>query len=418
MAVTRPLKEGSVTTYQQKVAAGFPDILASEVDADLDTIYAAWNGGVGTANLIDGSVTTAKLAANLQTWQTSAGNPITPIDATKNVAVLGDASWGTFALGSTTIKTRLQHTNTQGVAALTSNKPFLTTGGQDDATKPSWTFTLNPFTDAAVIGRAPAGSGSVASLLTLDATGQLTLPTSGANNPVIFGSRTAKGRLISNGGGDVVYLSCNAALNPAASAWVQDNAAAPSWLVSPDTSADGFKVIRLAAGGALTVPLTLDATGLLTLLGSVKPLDVMCTGSTAGLRCQNVGTMAGDGYSNRIAFGWNGTLQARVDSTALGSVNITPPSDARLKINVQEDVPGLAAVRALRPVSFEYDQSQRAIGFEAGRLYGLLAQEAQAVVPLIVEDDGSEEHMLSIDYRRLVPILLRAVQELAAMVAP
>jgi hypothetical protein len=63
MAVTRPLKEGSVTTYQAKVAAGFPDILASEMDADLDTIYAAWNGGVATANLVDGSVTTPKLAA-------------------------------------------------------------------------------------------------------------------------------------------------------------------------------------------------------------------------------------------------------------------------------------------------------------------------------------------------------------------
>jgi hypothetical protein len=62
MAVTRPPKEGSVTTYQQKVALGFPDILASEMDADLDTIYAAWNGNVGTANLVDGSVTTAKLA--------------------------------------------------------------------------------------------------------------------------------------------------------------------------------------------------------------------------------------------------------------------------------------------------------------------------------------------------------------------
>jgi hypothetical protein len=62
MALTRPLKEGSVTTYQQKVALGFPDILASEMDADLDTIYAAWNGNVGTANLIDGAVTTPKLA--------------------------------------------------------------------------------------------------------------------------------------------------------------------------------------------------------------------------------------------------------------------------------------------------------------------------------------------------------------------
>ncbi len=68
MATQRPLKEGSVRTYQEKVALGFPDILASEVDADLDTIYAAWNGAlpanaVDTTQLADGAVTTPKLAA-------------------------------------------------------------------------------------------------------------------------------------------------------------------------------------------------------------------------------------------------------------------------------------------------------------------------------------------------------------------
>ena len=59
----RPLKEGSVRTYQAKVGLGFADILASEADADLDTIYAAWNGGISTAELGDGAVTSAKLAA-------------------------------------------------------------------------------------------------------------------------------------------------------------------------------------------------------------------------------------------------------------------------------------------------------------------------------------------------------------------
>jgi hypothetical protein len=56
----RPVKEGSVRTYQEKVGLGFVDILASEMDADLDTIYAAWNGGTG--NLADLAVTTPKLA--------------------------------------------------------------------------------------------------------------------------------------------------------------------------------------------------------------------------------------------------------------------------------------------------------------------------------------------------------------------
>jgi hypothetical protein len=62
--IPRPPKQGNVTTYVQKVAAGFSRILAGEMDADLDTIYAAWNGGADTVNLRDGCVTSAKLAAD------------------------------------------------------------------------------------------------------------------------------------------------------------------------------------------------------------------------------------------------------------------------------------------------------------------------------------------------------------------
>jgi hypothetical protein len=60
--IQRPTKEGSVRTYQEKVGLGYVDILASEMDADLDTIYAAWNGGADAINIKDGSITTAKLA--------------------------------------------------------------------------------------------------------------------------------------------------------------------------------------------------------------------------------------------------------------------------------------------------------------------------------------------------------------------
>jgi hypothetical protein len=73
MAVTRPLKEGSVTTYQQKVALGFPDILASEMDADLDTIYAAWNGGVNTGDIVNGAVTLGKIGPGAVRGTPSAG---------------------------------------------------------------------------------------------------------------------------------------------------------------------------------------------------------------------------------------------------------------------------------------------------------------------------------------------------------
>jgi hypothetical protein len=62
--IQRPTKQGNATTYQGKVAAGYTKILASEVDADLDLIYSAWNQGVDTVNIVDGSITGAKLAPN------------------------------------------------------------------------------------------------------------------------------------------------------------------------------------------------------------------------------------------------------------------------------------------------------------------------------------------------------------------
>src|SRR5262247_401716 len=62
--IPRPPKQGNTASYVAKVAAGYTKILAGEVDADFDTIYNAWNTGTDTANLKDGSVTSAKLAAD------------------------------------------------------------------------------------------------------------------------------------------------------------------------------------------------------------------------------------------------------------------------------------------------------------------------------------------------------------------
>ena len=62
--IPRPPKQGNYMTYVAKVAAGYPHILAGEMDADLDTIYGAWNAGADTVNIRDGAVTSAKLAAD------------------------------------------------------------------------------------------------------------------------------------------------------------------------------------------------------------------------------------------------------------------------------------------------------------------------------------------------------------------
>jgi len=60
--IQRPTKQGNATTYQGKVAAGYTTILASEMDADLDLLYSAWNQGVDGSNIQPGVITGNMLA--------------------------------------------------------------------------------------------------------------------------------------------------------------------------------------------------------------------------------------------------------------------------------------------------------------------------------------------------------------------
>jgi hypothetical protein len=84
--IQRPLKEGSVRTYQEKVGLGFVDILASEMDADLDTIYAAWNSTGGVTDSMIASVGWNKLsggtvAAGGDLAGSTYPNPVIGVDA-------------------------------------------------------------------------------------------------------------------------------------------------------------------------------------------------------------------------------------------------------------------------------------------------------------------------------------------------
>src|SRR5262249_33751995 len=124
-------------------------------------------------------------------WSVS-GTTVTPTDATKTVTIPGaPAASGTIILGTPTSKGRLQINNTLAAAhlALTTNRDMLT-GTQDDATRPSWQLAINSFGDNMYVQRAPAGSTSPTSLLTLDSLGMLSVP--GYSTPITYGSRTAK----------------------------------------------------------------------------------------------------------------------------------------------------------------------------------------------------------------------------------
>jgi hypothetical protein len=103
-----------------------------------------------------------------------------------------------------------------------------------------------------------------------------------------------------------------------------------------------------------------------------------------------------------------GTMTLSVDAN--GGI-IRTSSDARLKNNVHDITYGLETIIQLRPVFFEWNDHKR---FGTGRQVGMIAQEVRALVPEVVSACLDEIGTLSLDYVKIVPILIKSVQELSA----
>jgi hypothetical protein len=195
--IQRPTKQGNATTYQGKVAAGYTTILASEVDADLDLMYSAWNQGVDTTNIKDGSITGSKLAAgavgsreiadgSIQTVDIGAGQVTTPIIADGAVTpgkmagggVMGGDLTGSYPNPSlSTIQSGQVAFGHGGRAAAITGwmEVSINEAGVPgaNASQPSWILRFDALNDAFVVLRAPPGPGAYVNVATIDHLGQL-----------------------------------------------------------------------------------------------------------------------------------------------------------------------------------------------------------------------------------------------------
>jgi hypothetical protein len=72
--IQRSIKRGDVRKFDESYNKGFKSAQASEVDADFDALYDAWN--FGTINVADGSVTTGKIADGAVTGDKLASNSV------------------------------------------------------------------------------------------------------------------------------------------------------------------------------------------------------------------------------------------------------------------------------------------------------------------------------------------------------
>ena len=103
----------------------------------------------------------------------------------------------------------------------------------------------------------------------------------------------------------------------------------------------------------------------------------------------------------------------RQDTTVVGSVTVTASatayntsSDYRLKEDLQ-DFKGLDLISKIPVYDYKWKSSN-------DRSYGVMAHQLQEVLPQAVRGDKDAEEMQSVDYSKIVPLLVKSIQELKA----
>jgi hypothetical protein len=92
-------------------------------------------------------------------------------------------------------------------------------------------------------------------------------------------------------------------------------------------------------------------------------------------------------------------------------------SDDRLKTRIGGIENALEKVKQLTGFYYEANQTAQDLGYAVKREVGLSAQDVQKQVPEVVGPAPIDEKYLTIQYERLVPLLVEAIKELEQQVA-
>jgi hypothetical protein len=191
------------------------------------------------------------------------------------------------------------------------------------------------------------------------------------------------------------------------------------------------------SGGAVVIGNgTADTTRIFHVVNSTTTLAIARMQSTGGGATNNVlrldgGDNAVTGSKFIIFHRPDGTEIGSVSQNAAGTVAYNTSSDERLKADIQDTDMGLAEIIRIQPRRFRFrtDPTNQI-------LHGFVAQELYQVFPEAVtvgrdskacdcdmaqkgihDEDCCNQNAWGVDYAKLTPLLVRAVQELAARLA-
>jgi len=138
--------------------------------------------------------------------------------------------------------------------------------------------------------------------------------------------------------------------------------------------------------------------------------------STTGVSLTNTGRISasynGDHVFNRnsdgILMSWrrSGAEYGSVSISNSSGTTYNTTSDRRLKTDIQPIEGATDTLMAMAPVTHKWKAHP-----SAPAVYGFIAQDMQALVPEAVSGDPDSDGMMSMDYGRITPVLVAALQD-------
>jgi hypothetical protein len=165
--------------------------------------------------------------------------------------------------------------------------------------------------------------------------------------------------------------------------------------------------MRITSGGSVLIGTT-TTTGIAT--GSSTNVGITLGAGVISSQCNNnanqywskaTGFTSGDFTAHFVNGGYVGGISTNGSTTTYAIA-----SDYRLKQDLKDFV-GINLVNKIKIYDYQWKVDE-------SRMYGVLAHELQEVLPYAVTSEKDSERMQGVDYSKIVPILVKAIQELKA----
>jgi len=164
--------------------------------------------------------------------------------------------------------------------------------------------------------------------------------------------------------------------------------------------------MRLTSAGDLLIGTTAKETQGVTIYGTGANGMYVKTTGTCAYMVTNSGGGGTDTSGVLTTFYNDSVIAGSITLANANTIAYNTTSDYRLKEDLQ-DFEGLDLVSKI-PV---YDYKWKA---DKSRSYGVMAHELEEVLPQAVSGEKDAEEMQSVDYSKIVPLLVKSIQELSA----